>query len=1014
MKEIKCKLFGQQKVEEDGNQIYLPPGKISGLFFYILINGKVSRDVAATLFWPDSDEKRAKTSLRNALHKIRNYIKSDIILSPNKADLSLNEDLVIKIDAKLLEESPIENYKYYEGEFLEGLYIDGLVDFDYWISEMREYYFKIYKNALERNLEKNYEEENLENYERDINLLISYDMFNEKAYYYKLLYYRKIERFDKVINEYHYYQNLINRELGISPPESLNNIYREAMSTVKENKEKNVKKQAAFFKREYELRLMENNFNKFLDNMAYESMLILGESGIGKTVLKEHFLNDNLKDLKIIRIQCNYLESNISYFPWIKIINIMDEYFKENNIKSPELWDEALQGLLLNSNNKYQPSSHILENTSNFSMDIIFNAILNAFKIYSEGKQLIIAIDDVHLIDKSSMDLLVRFILGCNKDIIFLLTALDEMDKNYSRTFHTLESLNKLLVIFLRRFTKKDVSAIVYSVLGDGVSKEDVEDIFKKSKGNAFFLNEYINIYSKKQSEEKLISKVDNILKEKFSMISEEEMTILRILSVSYEPLEMDMLVSSFKIEPFEVLRSIENLTKLKIIEEFNEGNKTKVGFTYSAYKKYIYNTLKESSKQILHLELANSLEKMVSDSYIDISIYNKLEKHFTKGGKIDKALKYKIYKLNYFLNFSHEVFPNINSYEAVSQVKKNIKNDRAIKLIDELEAEIITLKNNSIRVNQRDIIDEIEMTFLYCKGRYLIRCGKYDDGITVINRLIYLSQELENKKFELFGRKQLIIYGIQIDDQQIMIENIIPGIEIAKQIGNHLDIGVLYRLQGLYHLMVGDFNEAERLFNDSINIFSSSSILGNNNPISIAANYNYIGEIKTAMKEYDKAMKYYKKAISLSEESRPTCISIFYINAGITRFLLGDIESMKDYFNKADIIIKQFDSYWKKPVLDAFLGLIKFLDGDNEGALVYLQAAVSEVTTINNPRDMGIVYFVQALIAYASKDKPDIQKDRLLNESIEYYYYRAIKHLDPYRDKSQVQYLKDNIILGG
>lgn len=1012
MKEIKCKLFGQQRVEEGDNLVHLPPGKISGLFFYILMNRRVSRDTAATLFWPDSDEKRAKTSLRNALHKIRNYFQLDIILSPNKFDLMLNEDLVIKVDALLLEENPMENYKIYEGEFLKGLYIDELVEFDYWVNEMREHYFLLYKNAMEKKLEKDYGEEKFQNYEKDINLLISYDMFNEKAYYYKLLYFKKIERFDMVINEYHYYQNLMNRELGISPSESLNKIYQEAMDIVKNNKEKTVKKQATFFKREYELRLMENNFNKFLDNKSYKSMLISGESGIGKTIFKESFLEDNLNDLKLINIQCNYLESNISYFPWIKIINIIDEYFRENNIKSPELWDEVLQGLLLNSINKYQSSTHILENTSNFNMGIIFNALLNALKIYSEGKQLIIAIDDIHLVDKLSMDLLVRFILGCDKYIMFLLTSSDEIDKNYSRTFDTLESLNKLLVIVLRRFTKKDVAAIIYSALGDGVSQEDIDDMYKKSKGNAFFLNEYINIYSKNQSEEKLISKVDNILKEKFSTVSEEEMNILKILSVCYEPLETEMLVSSFKIEPFEILRCIENLTKLRIIEEFNEGNKTKVGFTYSAYKKYIYTTLKESSKKILHLEVANSLEKLVSDSYIDISTYNKLEKHFTKGGDRERALKYKIYKLNYFLNFSHEVFPNINSYEVGTQVKKNIKNDRAIKLIDELEEEIISVKNNALRVNQRDIIDEIEMIFLYCKGRYLIRCGKYDDGITVINRLIYLSGELGNKKFELMGRKQLIIYGIQINDQQIMIENILPGIEIGKQIGNLSDIGVLYRLHGLYHLMIGDFNQAEKLFNDSISMFLSSSIIGSKNPISVAANYNYIGEIKTATKDYIEAMDYYKKAISLSEESRPTCISIFYINAGITSFLLGDIENMKDYFSKADIIIKQFDSYWKKPVLDAFLGLIKFIDGDIENALIYLQDAVSEVTTINNPRDIGIVYFVQALIAYGSKDKSNIQKDRLLKESVEYYYYQAINHLDPYRDKSEIQYLKNNIIL--
>ena len=73
MKVIKIKLLGHQSIIEDGKDVYLPPGKLSGLFFYILIKGVVSRDEVANLFWPDSNEKRAKTSLRNAIHKIRNY-----------------------------------------------------------------------------------------------------------------------------------------------------------------------------------------------------------------------------------------------------------------------------------------------------------------------------------------------------------------------------------------------------------------------------------------------------------------------------------------------------------------------------------------------------------------------------------------------------------------------------------------------------------------------------------------------------------------------------------------------------------------------------------------------------------------------------------------------------------------------------------------------------------------------------------------------------------------------------
>lgn len=1012
MKVIKIKLLGHQSIIEDGKDVYLPPGKLSGLFFYILIKGVVSRDEVANLFWPDSNEKRAKTSLRNAIHKIRNYFDSDIILSPTKFDLSINDDLLLELDTESLEKNPLLNYGLYEGEFLKGLYIDNLLEFDYWLNEMREYYLRIYRNALEKKLDLEYASNKFVELEHTANTLISLDVFNENAYYYKLLYYKKIDRFDKIINEYHNFQNLINRELGILPSENLNIIYEEALEKVSLNKKKFKKKETVFFKRDYEIKLMEYNFKKFIEGKSFESILITGEAGTGKTVLKEMFLKNITKDCKVINLECNYLEKNIPYYPWIKTINMLDEYFKEQKIKSPDLWEEVIQSLFLNSTNKYQPSAYISENLSNFNMEIIFSALLNAFKIYGEGLKIVISFDDIHLVDKLSMELIVRFILSYDKNIMFLLVSSDKMDSNTLKTFETLEDLNKVLSIILKRFTKQDVCEIIYSVLGEDIDKKDIDDIYNKSKGNAFFLNEYINIYSKNESEENLISKVDNVLKESFSLLSEEDLKILRILSVCYEPLELDVFISSFNIEAFQVLRCVENLTKLNIVEEYKEGEKVKIRFTYSAYKEYIYNTLKEGSKKIIHLEVANNLEKMISDTNVDIATYNKLEKHFKKAGNMEKALKYKIYKLNYFLNFSHEVFPNLNDYKGAAQVEKNIKNNKAIELIEEAEKEIMNIKNQVLRINNKDIIDEIEMIFLYCKGRYLIRCGKYEDGIRVINRLIFLSKQVSNIKFELLGRKQLIIYGIQINNQDIMIENIVPGIDLAEKIGNTTDLGVLYRLNGLYNMMIGNLEKATKLFKDSINIFLNSSILGNENPISIAANYNYIGEIKTAERNFEKGMEYYKKAISLAEDLKPTCISIFYINAGISCFLVEDIENMREYFNKAEKVIKQFDSYWKKPVLNAFLGLIEFLDENFEDALVYLQDAESEVSTINNPRDVGIIYFVQTIIAFKVKEKNLLQNKKNLKESLEYYYYKAIKHLDPYREKSEIQYLKEKITL--
>ena len=71
--------------------------------------------------------------------------------------------------------------------------------------------------------------------------------------------------------------------------------------------------------------------------------------------------------------------------------------------------------------------------------------------------------------------------------------------------------------------------------------------------------------------------------------------------------------------------------------------------------------------------------------------------------------------------------------------------------------------------------------------------------------------------------------------------------------------------------------------------------------------------------------MQYFQKSINLCEKTEASCLSIFYINAGKTLFLQGEVFAMKELFYKAESIIKRFDSYWKKPVLEAYLALVNF-----------------------------------------------------------------------------------------
>lgn len=1015
MSNISCRLFGYPTITEDEIDIHIPIGKLSAIFYYILLKKVVSRDEVAGIFWSTSNEQNAKISLRNALHKIRKSFKENVILSPNKSILLLNENINFDIDVKKFEENPSENLNLYTGDFLKGFYIKDAIEFEYWETELNSFYKEIFIKNSEDKIIEDFNNNNIKEAENLINRLLAVDNFNDIAYIYLMKFHKINNRYDKIINEYHNLQKLMNEELGVNPPKEIELLYNEALSFVGKFKNETVKEKIFdFYNRDFELELIQKNIDEFYLGNTSKSILISGESGVGKSVLKNKVFEKNKDKFKFYEVNCYAVEKNFSFSPWMKIIKFIEKDFLKNNLKRPYLWDSVLKNLFFDSVTHIQPAVDIFENRENFNIDLIYNSIYSAFDILGIDKKVIIVFEDIQWADQMTIKLLISLILHINNNVLFILTKSNESEEKIDKLLFTLEDLERLSVIELKPFDKREVDIIVKSILGKKVTDKDIEEIYIKSKGNAFFLKEYIELFKNGEKDRILSSKMYNILQDKFSNLSEKELDILKVISVFYGDVVLDVLLKVLDFKAFEVLKSLNILVRLNILDERKEDNGIIIKFSYSAYRDFIYNELSSSSKQILHKEIAKVLENELSNNTKDITIYNRLKYHYQEANEEIEALKYGVYILNYYLNFNHEMYPNLDDYDITKQIKLFITNEKVLGWIDEIEKKLLFIKNSQKNKTNMNVITKIELLFLYCKGRYLVRAGSYSEGVSVINKVINLAKEIEEIKIEISGYKQMIIYGIQINAPKIMLKNIIKGIKVAKNLKNAGDIGVFYRLYGVYYLMISDFKTAESLFEKSIDFFLNFEKFESKSSISIAANYNYIGEIRKSEGKYVESLNYFQRAVELSKKSEAACLSIFYINIGKTSYLMNNFKDMKKYFLLSKEIVKQFDSYWRVAVLDSFLALVSFIEKDYSKVISYLKNAISERQIINNPRDIGIVYFVEAIIASSIEKATNRELRELkdfLPETSNVYCYNAIKYLDSERDKAEIEYLKNNII---
>jgi adenylate cyclase len=146
--------FDGLAVEQNGKRL-AGPGvhrKSLTILAVLAVEGSVSRERLMALFWPESGAERAKGSLNQALHLLRNHFKTADLLS-GTTEIRINTDRMIS-DAALFKQAMKDcDYeaaaRIYSGPFLNGIHLDGTTGFEEWAENHRRDLEKQHMGALE-------------------------------------------------------------------------------------------------------------------------------------------------------------------------------------------------------------------------------------------------------------------------------------------------------------------------------------------------------------------------------------------------------------------------------------------------------------------------------------------------------------------------------------------------------------------------------------------------------------------------------------------------------------------------------------------------------------------------------------------------------------------------------------------------------------------------------------------------------------------------------------------------
>lgn len=706
----------------------------------------------------------------------------------------------------------------------------------------------------------------------------------------------------------------------------------------------------------------------------------------------------------LLNFTCFHSERSFTLRPWREILQKIEIIIKDNEIVTSNVFEKTCQKFFPNFSE--DSLKNFDDELTNDDINYLSQIILETLKIIGQDNKLIINIDNLQWMDGWSLRLLTSLMLHDN-DTLFLLTLRSNYQTHIDDFINTVSHYGKLNIIDLQPFGRESMTAFVDKQIPcNELDFATLDELYNESEGNPFFLMEYIRQIKLGLRPDYMTPKIQKELKFILQDLEPGENEILEM--VSYFPSNAPLKIVSTLLNRTEssIARDIETIKDHQLINEHMLEGEIQLSFTHKKFREFVYSQQAPSKLRVVHEKIAVLLEQKLRTSDDESTLLSQIAYHYKFANQELKSLDYELSHLQISLKFQHELFPIYTEYNKESVELEGIEwHDELAKfkqIGDRLKAIEYQYEGNQT-------YELLLMKYLYFEGRYYINYGNYNQGIENIQRVIVKAKEFHHDYFLIRGYRQMIYYYIQTDNATDMAHYIDLAMNISIKCNDHQSIGILLRLKGLYYLMVGNLTEAEHLLVESVTIFTISDEVREKYSSNIAAAYDYLAEIERLRENYDEAVNYEKKAIELCEETGlKTSLVIFYVDMGISLYAKKDYSGSKMYLCKAKELYDNLTSPWKRTQLNAYLALNELHDGDYDAVLRFLLSFNEYYTHLSNPRDMGIVYFIQAIVKKMINDERicDSSLRELLNQDEAYYLEKAKENLSQYRDRFELQYL--------
>jgi class 3 adenylate cyclase/tetratricopeptide (TPR) repeat protein len=387
---------------------------------------------------------------------------------------------------------------------------------------------------------------------------------------------------------------------------------------------------------------------------------LVGEAGVGKSRLVLEFRG------RIPQEEFTYLEGRCIHFggamAYLPILDILRSYFeikegeqefliKRKMKEKVRKFDEKLQSLLPPLQDLLSlkvEDEQYLKLEPRQKRERTFEALRDLFMRLSQESILILVVEDVHWIDKTSEEFL-DYLIGWLANARILLILLHRPE--YTHQWGSKSYFNR---IGLTQLTLKSSAELVQAILEGGEVAPELRDlILNRAAGNPLFMEELTHtllengsiqmrdhqyVLAQKPSELQVPDTVQGIIAARMDRLEENLKRIMQVASVIGREFAFRILQAISGMRE-ELKAQLLNLQGLEFIYEKSLFPELEYIFKHALTQEVAYNSLLLKRRKEIHEKIGKAIEELYAERLEEF--YEMLAYHYSRSDNLDKACYY-------------------------------------------------------------------------------------------------------------------------------------------------------------------------------------------------------------------------------------------------------------------------------------------------------------------------------------------------------------------------------------